>query len=130
MLVGGLLAAPRTIQAQQSGKKPRIGVLNVGGGGGARSTIDSFFQGLRDLGWDEGQNVVIERRNAEGTERLRAWRRNYIPEVDIALAAGKTRPHELPDATKERPNCHGGVSGSGGTGAHQLRARAAASPVP
>jgi len=105
-LAGGLLAAPRTIQAQQSGKKPRIGVLNVGGGGGARSTIDSFFQGLRDLGWDEGQNVFIERRNAEGhEERLPALAAELVNlKVDVILAAGGPASlNAARDATKTVP---------------------------
>jgi hypothetical protein len=40
-----LLAAPFAAEAQQSGKKPRIGVLNVGGGVG--SVIEPFLQALR-----------------------------------------------------------------------------------
>jgi len=105
-LAGGLLAAPCAVQAQQSGKKPRIGVLNVGGGAGAGSTIDSFFQGLRDLGWDEGQNVVIERRNAEGhEERLPALAAELVNlKVDVILAAGGPASlNAARDATKTVP---------------------------
>src|SRR5262245_14797548 len=53
-------------EGQRSGKIPRLGVLSIGGGPPA--VIDSFFEGLRDLGWVDGQNLIIERRNAEGRE--------------------------------------------------------------
>ena len=71
MISGGLLAAPRTAGAQQAGKVPRIGWL----GGPTRESAEPFtreFQrGLKDLGWVEGQNIVIEWRFAGGrAERL------------------------------------------------------------
>ena len=70
-LVCGLLAAPGAAGAQQTGKVPRIGWL----GGPTRESAEPFvreFQlGLKDLGWVEGQNIVIEWRFAGGrAERL------------------------------------------------------------
>jgi putative ABC transport system substrate-binding protein len=72
-LVCGLLAAPGAAGAQQTGKVPRIGWL----GGPARETAEVFVrefqQGLKDLGWVEGQTIVIEWRFAGGrAERLPA----------------------------------------------------------
>jgi putative ABC transport system substrate-binding protein len=69
-LTGGILAAPVAARAQQA-KVPRIGWL----GGPTREMgqpfIQPFLQGLRDLGWVEGQNIVIEWRFAGGrAERL------------------------------------------------------------
>ena len=52
-------------EAQQaSGKIPRIGYLAAGLGAATRS--ETFKQGLRDLGYVEGKNIIIEYRNAEG----------------------------------------------------------------
>jgi len=52
-------------EAQQaSGKIPRIGYL--AGGLGAATRTETFKQGLRDLGYVEGKNIIIEYRNAEG----------------------------------------------------------------
>ena len=52
-------------EAQQaSGKIPRIGYL--AGGLGAATRSETFKQGLRDLGYVEGKNIIIEYRNAEG----------------------------------------------------------------
>ncbi len=66
-----LLAAPLTAAAQQPGRVFRIGILaNVSGPEGA-SLWGAFIQGLRDLGYVEGQNVTIERVSSEGKyERL------------------------------------------------------------
>jgi len=69
-LTGGLLAAPFAAKGQPAGKVPRIGFLFSGDPGPARE-VDTFRQGLRDLGYVEGQNVAIEYRFAGGqVERL------------------------------------------------------------
>jgi ABC-type uncharacterized transport system substrate-binding protein len=68
--LAGLLAAPFVAQAQPAGKIPRIGFLFSGASGPARE-VDTFRQGLRDLGYIEGQNIAIEYRFAGGqVERL------------------------------------------------------------
>ena len=66
-----LLAAPLAAEGQQAGKVPRIGWL----GGPTRETaqpfVQPFLQWLKDLGWVEGQNIIIEWRFAGGrAERL------------------------------------------------------------
>ena len=65
-----LLAAPRTAHAQPSATMPRIGYLALR----ALTAEDAAFtQGLRDLGWIEGQTIAIEYRQADGqVERLPA----------------------------------------------------------
>ena len=62
---GGLLAAPLAATAQQTGKVYRIGYLS-GGSSTLPHLIDAFRQVLRELGWVEGQNLVIDYRFAEG----------------------------------------------------------------
>ena len=69
-MAGSLLAVPLAAKAQQVGKVPRIGFLFSGDSGPARE-VDTFRQGLRDLGYIEGQNIAIEYRFAGGqVERL------------------------------------------------------------
>src|SRR5713101_4623488 len=100
-----LLAAPLGAQAQPSRKPPIVGVLGVRGEGPAAG-IDRFFQGLRDLGWVEGQSVIIERRLAEGREeRLPALAAELILlKVDVILAAGGPASlNAARDATKTIP---------------------------
>jgi len=59
-----LLAAPLAAEGQQARKVHRIGFLVYGPG--ASAEVDAFRQGLRELGYIEGQNVTIEYRFASG----------------------------------------------------------------
>jgi|SRR6266850_2481965 len=70
-----LLVVPLAAHAQQSTNVPRIGMVTGGGDPGAwPMEIDAmpegfpkaFRQGLRDLGYMEGKNILIEHRGAEG----------------------------------------------------------------
>ena len=62
VLTLAILLVPLAADAQQAGKAPRVGFLEAAG---ARF-LESFRQGLRELGWVEGQNIVIEYRFGEG----------------------------------------------------------------
>ena len=53
-------------QAQQPTKIPRIGYLAVNSLSDNAARIDAFRQGLRELGYVEGKNIIIEWRSAEG----------------------------------------------------------------
>jgi putative ABC transport system substrate-binding protein len=97
-------AAPLATEAQQTRRIPKIGVLSTGGA--APTVIDQFFQGLRDLGWAAGQNLLIERRNAEGREeRLPGLAAELVHlNVDVILAAGGPPSlNAARDATKTIP---------------------------
>jgi ABC-type uncharacterized transport system substrate-binding protein len=72
MLTVGPLIAPFAADAQQAPKVPRVGVLFVGNPASTARNNEAFTQGLRELAWVEGQNIVIEYRFAEGQfNRLR-----------------------------------------------------------
>ncbi len=63
----GLLVGPLPAEAQQAGKVYRVGFLRFGTGGPTTSPIYmGLRQGLRELGYVEGQSLVIEYRSAEG----------------------------------------------------------------
>jgi len=65
--LAGTLAAPLAAEAQQVGKMPRIGYLAQGdvSDAGERSALAGFRRGLRDLGYVEGQNLIMEFRWAK-----------------------------------------------------------------
>jgi len=79
---GALLAAPSALAQQSSGKTIHIGIL-VGGSLAQRGHLEqALLQGLRDQGYVEGKNLVIERRYADGHVEL-------TPEFARDLAAMK-----------------------------------------
>ncbi len=91
MLTGGIVAAPFTAEAQQAAKIARIGYLVLNLAANPHLT-EAFRQGLRDLGYVEGRNVVIEYRDAEGKfERLPALAAELVAlKVDVIVVAGGT----------------------------------------
>ncbi len=104
MLAGGIVAAPRVSEAQQAAKVPRIGWLGLNLAG-APHLGEAFRQGLRDLGYVEGHNVVIEYRDAEGKrERLPALAAELVAlKVDVILAGGTPQALAAKQATKTIP---------------------------
>jgi len=67
--LGPLAAAPFAVGAQQPANTRRVGVFAPGSASGSdqfQELVKAFREGLRDLGWIEGQNVVIETRWGEG----------------------------------------------------------------
>ncbi len=87
--IGTLLVAPLAVEAQQAGKVPRIGVLVVGSASSESTRIEAFRQGLRELGYVEGRNLMVEWRFADGdTGRLPALAGDLVrSNVDILVAA-------------------------------------------
>ena len=86
-----LLAAPLAAQAQQAAKVARIGFLSLNAAANPHLHV-AFRQGLRDLGYVEGRNVVIEHRDAGGKyERLPALVAELVAlKVDVIVTGGGT----------------------------------------
>ena len=87
----GLLAMPLGAGAQQAARVPRIGSLSLNRTPNRHLTA-AFRQGLRDLGYVEGRNLVIEYRDAEGKlERLPALAAELVAlQVDVIVTGGGT----------------------------------------
>jgi putative tryptophan/tyrosine transport system substrate-binding protein len=86
-VTGGLLAAPLVASAQQAGKVYRVGFVWDSPTVWPHA-LEAFRQGLRDLGWVEGQNIIVEYRWAEGRfERLPSLMEELIRlKVDLIIA--------------------------------------------
>jgi putative tryptophan/tyrosine transport system substrate-binding protein len=86
-----ILITPLAIEAQQVAKVPRIGFLQLNPAANPHLR-EAFLQGLRDLGYVEGRNVVIEYRSAEGkAERLPALAAELVAlKVDVLVSGGGT----------------------------------------
>jgi putative ABC transport system substrate-binding protein len=94
-------------EAQQTTKvMPRIGFISSTGAPGSSSPLfDAFRLGLRDLGYVEGKNVLIERRYAEGRlDRMPALVNDLVQQkVDVIVAANNVGIHAAKEATKTIP---------------------------
>ena len=103
-LAGGLLTAPLAAKAQQAAKIPRIGWL-ANNPAGSPHLLEAFLQGLRDLGYVEGRNVVIEHRSAEGKwERFPALAAELVAlKVDVIVAANSLAVLPAKQATRTIP---------------------------
>ena len=64
VMAGGLLTVPLAVEAQPARKVPHIGVLQAGAP--PEPLVEAFREGLRDLGYVEGRDIVLEFRWAEG----------------------------------------------------------------
>ena len=86
---GGLAPLPLA-RAQPPGKIPRVGILRAGILPAGDPFIEPFRQGLRDLGYVEGQNILLEFRSAGGKpERFPALAADLVRlKVDIIVASG------------------------------------------
>ena len=97
LVAGTCLLEPLAVRAQQSGKVFRIGVLApfAGPAPGGRIDLDRLRAGLRDLGWVDGKNLVIEIRWAGANpqrQRELAAELKALP-VALILAFGTTAIH-------------------------------------
>ena len=103
VLGAGALAAPFGSFAQQQGKIWRVGYLTSSAGMG--SVIQAIRQGLRDVGYVEGKNLVIEWRFADGkAERLPALAAELIGlPVDVIVTSGTPATSAARQATKTIP---------------------------
>jgi putative ABC transport system substrate-binding protein len=102
----GMLWAPPTSEGQQPAtKSARIGFLGNSTSVLEAHLVDAFREGLRDLGYEEGRNLVIDYRWAEGNyERFPALIAELIDQkVDVIVTAGTPATVALKKATTSVP---------------------------
>ena len=104
-VAGGLLAAPLAAEGQSSVKVPRLGYLASDLVRGPQRLPEAFRQGLRELGYVEGRNLVIEYRDAEGKlERLPALAAELVAlKVDVIFCPGTQHTMAARQATTTVP---------------------------
>jgi putative tryptophan/tyrosine transport system substrate-binding protein len=100
-----LLALGLPAQAQQPRKISRIGYLSGGDPVSRGYRIEAFRQGLKELGYTEGKNIIIEYRFAEArSDRLPELARELIGlKVDIIFAGGTPATEAAKNATRTLP---------------------------
>ena len=102
--LGGAATWPLAAHAQQMLKAARIGYLTLRS---PMSIDDAFFQGLRDLGWIEGQTIIVERRFAAGNiDQLKDSAAELVHlKVDLIVTAASAATQAAKDATASIPHC-------------------------
>jgi putative ABC transport system substrate-binding protein len=88
-VTGGLLAAPLA-EAQRVGRVPRIGILAPGRP--PLEQFDAFRQGLRDLGYTEGQTIILEPRWDEGSTARHASLVADLVRLTVDIIVAGTTP--------------------------------------
>ena len=103
--VGALFAKALPAHAQSAAKVPRIGVLFTGTPATAAQVSDAFNQGLRERGYVEGKNILVERRFGDAkperlsdlaAELVRLKVDVIVTSVDEAIAAIKRQTKTIP----------------------------------
>ena len=100
-----LLALTCVVEAQQPTKVPRIGYLSPSSPSVSPTRIEAFHHGLRELGYVEGKNIVIDYRYAEGKfDRLPALAAELVRlKVDLIVTTGPTVTRAAKEATTTVP---------------------------
>jgi putative ABC transport system substrate-binding protein len=88
-----LLAAPLAAEAQRAAKVYRIGFLSGSSAAASKVFVEQFRQGLRELGYVEGQNIIIEYRWADGQPgRLPQLATDLVRIVPDLIVAATSQP--------------------------------------
>ncbi len=107
LVSGGLLGAPLAAAAEQPGKVFRIGILSNVPVNDPQGALlwGAFIQGLRELGYVEGQNITIEHRSSEGKyERLPGLAADLVRlKVDVIVVPAPLNARAAKEATRTIP---------------------------
>ncbi|HEY2945518.1 MAG TPA: hypothetical protein VGN09_24005, partial [Vicinamibacteria bacterium] len=88
-----LFALPLAAEAQKSEKLPHVGILGLGPTPSPQELAKSvstnpFWQSMRQLGWVDGQNMVVERRFGESPDQLRRGAADLVRlKVDVLFVS-------------------------------------------
>jgi len=105
LLGGSVVACPLAARAQQAGNLPRIGFLGASTASAVGPLVAAFVQRLRELGWRDGQSVIIEYRWAEGrADRISEIAAEFagrkvdviVTHGNVAVAAAKRATSDIP----------------------------------
>jgi putative tryptophan/tyrosine transport system substrate-binding protein len=131
-LAAGLLAALPAVEAQQAGKVYRVGLIfptppvsEMAGPEPANAAARAFIQGLRALGYEEGRNLILERRSAEGSfERFAPLVAELVRlKVDVIVVSSTSLAQRAREVTTAVPIVMGAVADPVGSGLAESLAR-------
>jgi putative ABC transport system substrate-binding protein len=104
LLGGAAVAWPLAARAQQAGRIYRIGVLETSPAASNAANFDALRKGLRELGYVEGQNLVLDYRSADGRpERYPQLVAELLLNVDLIVTRGTPAVMAAKNATETIP---------------------------
>jgi len=104
-----LLAGPLAADVQKSGKMVHVGILGIGPAPSPQEleksvSTNPFWLAMRQLGWVDGQNMVVERRFGESVDQLRRGAADLVRlKVDVLFVSGEALAQILQQETKTIP---------------------------
>jgi putative tryptophan/tyrosine transport system substrate-binding protein len=102
--LGGAMACPVVARGQQPAKVARIGFLNLGPASAWADEVEALRAGLRDLGYAEGKNILLDFRWADTVDQLPALATELVRmNVDVIIAPASTEVEPVRQATKTIP---------------------------
>jgi ABC-type uncharacterized transport system substrate-binding protein len=103
LVIAVMLAVGVIAEAQQPKKVPRVGILFMGGRD--QPHLEELKQGLRERGYSEGKNIILEYRFAEGRyDRLAELVKEFVAEkVDVIVTTSSISAQAARKATKTIP---------------------------
>jgi len=104
-IAGSLLFTPLAVRAQQAGKVYRIGILEAIPAAQNAANLEALRRGLRDLGYVEGRNLIIDYRSADGrAERFPDLASELVRlKVDLIVTRGTPAARAAKNATVTIP---------------------------
>jgi putative ABC transport system substrate-binding protein len=120
-----LLATPLAAEAQGTRKIPRVGIVAATSPAAGRHSVDAFRGGLRELGYIEGQSIIIEERWAEGKlERFGDLIAGLLrANVDVIVVASSAGARAAKNAATTTPVVFVAVTDAVGSGVVSSLAR-------
>ena len=105
LLIGPVLGSVHFAEAQQSAKIPRIGYVTIASLSSNVARVEAFRHGLRELGYVEGKNIVIEWRSGDGkVERQGELTSELVRlNVDVIVTSGPSMTRAAKEATVTIP---------------------------
>jgi len=112
------LVTPLAAEAQEARRIPRVGIVIATSPTAGRQNVDAFRRGLRELGYLERQNIIIEERWADGKpERFGNLINDLLrSNVDLLMVSSVVGARAAKDATKTTPVVSVAVTDPAGTG--------------
>ena len=105
LLIGFVLASIHSADAQQAKKVPRIGFVSAGNLDRPGTRVESFRQALKEIGYTEGKNILVEYRHISGrTDQIPRLVTELVQQkVDVLVVRAQPSIRAAKQATKTIP---------------------------